>query len=419
MPLTAEHASAGLLDATVPDLGSTVTWEEIYKPDTPAPLVCRGCGERVHAKLSVRGLRFFAHHRRSDDCPLNGETPEHRLLKSELAAAIRAAGWVADLEVAGTGWRADVLATSPDGARRIAWEAQLASTTADDLAERTATMRAELDGVCWVTDKDVPWVTRVPSVRIRRGDNGALNVVDGAARFKADWCANRRQCGAWSMHGADHTGPCSGHGYWDCPPRLSLDEFVAYVCTSRVVVHETQALRRDWDARHPGGRVVWAPLAYIRAETEQLEATRVRDAWEERQRQERTKWEANILALLARQDALVKPTVEHVFHATGTYPQVHNKQRDPYWAMGLPVFVGDRAYAVICPVASRVVGAVRRRLAPLTVIVASEPERARLAKACAPGQQIVVIPVTVPDPPPSQAGSITIQQAVRRMVGFG
>lgn len=61
----------------------------------------------------------------------------HRLLKLQLASAIRDAGWYAELEVAGEGWRADVLATSPDGTRRMAWEAQLAQITVDELRERT------------------------------------------------------------------------------------------------------------------------------------------------------------------------------------------------------------------------------------------------------------------------------------------
>jgi competence protein CoiA len=47
-----------------------------------------------------------------------------------------------------------VLATSPDGARRIAFEAQLAAATVEDLTERTATMGADDVEVCWVTDKD-------------------------------------------------------------------------------------------------------------------------------------------------------------------------------------------------------------------------------------------------------------------------
>lgn len=80
-----------LLDATLDDLGAGLGWQEIYRPAQPAPLTCRGCGGRVHAKVSPRGLRFLAHHRRTPDCPLNGETPAHRLLESALTAAIRSA----------------------------------------------------------------------------------------------------------------------------------------------------------------------------------------------------------------------------------------------------------------------------------------------------------------------------------------
>lgn len=79
----------------------------------------------MHAKVSPRQLRFFAHDAAREECPLNGETPDHRLLKSAIAAAVRAAGWNAVLEAEGPQrrWRADVLATSPDGRRRVAWEA--------------------------------------------------------------------------------------------------------------------------------------------------------------------------------------------------------------------------------------------------------------------------------------------------------
>ncbi len=78
--------------------------------------------------MSKLGLRFFPHEACGRCCPSNGgETPAHRLLKSELAAAIRSAGWTGELEVSGDGWRTDVLGVSPDGHRQVAWEAQLAS----------------------------------------------------------------------------------------------------------------------------------------------------------------------------------------------------------------------------------------------------------------------------------------------------
>jgi hypothetical protein len=139
----------------MPRLGVGLEWEQVHRVSPPVALVCRGCGAPMSAKSSSRGLRFFAHRSAAPGCPSQGETIAHRLLKIELVTAARDAGWHAELEIAGNGWRADVLATSPDGTRRIAFEAQLASCTIEDLDERTATMRADGVEVCWVTDRDV------------------------------------------------------------------------------------------------------------------------------------------------------------------------------------------------------------------------------------------------------------------------
>lgn len=154
MPLTAQHAAAGVLDATVDPLGEGVPWEAVHRARPRAPLTCRECGHGLHAKVSRKGLRFFAHDRAAPSCSLVGETMTHRrLLKLQLDSAIRDAGWYAELEVAGEGWRADVLATSPDETRRMAWEAQLAQITPDELRERTARMEASGVTVCWDLDQ--------------------------------------------------------------------------------------------------------------------------------------------------------------------------------------------------------------------------------------------------------------------------
>lgn len=67
--------------------------------------------------------------------------------------------------------------------------------------------------------------------------------------------------------------------------------------------------------------------------------------------------------------------------------------------MGVPLSVHDMPQAVISPVASKIKGAVRDRLAGLTVFVASAKERDRLAGVCAPGQRIVLFDVPVEVPP--------------------
>lgn len=231
VPLTALHPELGVLDVTRIDEDGLVPWSRVYRVKPRAPLSCRECAASVHAKQSSLGQRFFAHDAGSN-CPASGESVAHRLLKTELAAAIRSGGWVAELEVPGTGWRADVLALSPDGARRVAWEAQLASATVADLQERTTTMLTELDAVCWVTDRDVPWVRRVPSLRLRRDDTtGDLMVVSGAARFVSDWCTNKKGCRHSDRF---ESRACVGHGRWQDPDGLRLTAMVAAVCRTTV-----------------------------------------------------------------------------------------------------------------------------------------------------------------------------------------
>ena len=88
VPLTAVHPQAGLLDATLPDLGGALAWEQVHRVRPPVPLSCRACGAMMSAKLSKLGMRFFAHRADASGCPTLGETLEHRLLKIELAAAI-------------------------------------------------------------------------------------------------------------------------------------------------------------------------------------------------------------------------------------------------------------------------------------------------------------------------------------------
>jgi competence CoiA-like predicted nuclease len=76
------------------------------------------------------------------------------------------AGWHAELEVpAASGWwRADVLATSPAGSQRMAWEAQLSSITVVDIRQRTERFVADGVAVCWVTIHRRSWLGEVPSV---------------------------------------------------------------------------------------------------------------------------------------------------------------------------------------------------------------------------------------------------------------
>jgi competence protein CoiA len=288
-----------------------------------------------------------------------------------------------------------VLGISPDGRRRFAWEAQLASATADDLSVRTATMLTELDGVCWVTDKDVPWVARVPSIRIRPDDTtNTLTVLDGASRFKPEWCRNRRRCDDVGLYGLGGLPlPCRGHGLWRPPTGLTLDVFVEAVCSGKVDVHEVSVWREGAESRHYGGRTVWTAARYVAQEREQLDAAETAEQRFNAYERQEAEHVRRIEALLVRQKALINATVDLVHRETGFYARVHaDSQRVPYWAMGVPAYVPSGPYAIICPVASRIKGPARSRLARLLIIVADERERDRVAAECVPEQRIVVIP---------------------------
>jgi hypothetical protein len=105
VPLTAVLADAGGLDATMPGPAAEAAWAGVYRVRPVPLLTCPDCAGAVIAKMSRRGLRFFAHRARPASCAPGGETIAHHLLKAELATAARAAGWAGELEMSGDGWR--------------------------------------------------------------------------------------------------------------------------------------------------------------------------------------------------------------------------------------------------------------------------------------------------------------------------
>ncbi|MFI1203571.1 competence protein CoiA [Streptomyces sp. NPDC020883] len=232
MPLTANLAAHGALDATEPELGCFLPWESIYRTRPRPALTCRDCEGPMHAKISSRGLRFFAHDRRSPYCASAGETEEHRILKRDLAQAAREAGCRAELEVTAAhgGWRADVLVTAPHG-RRTALEAQVSSASVDDILDRT---RRYQDGdnvdVLWFTHRSARWLDHVPSAHLyrpARPQDPWVRTHERVSRFSVVSCAEI--CDprpAW--HNDYHTS-------WIASAELSLGEFVAGVLHGRLV----------------------------------------------------------------------------------------------------------------------------------------------------------------------------------------
>jgi competence protein CoiA len=410
VPLTAQHVDAGVLDATADPLGEGVPWEAIHRARPRAPLTCRECGHGLHAKLSPKGLRFFAHDRAAPDCSLVGETMAHRLLKLQLASAIREAGWYAELEVAGEGWRADVLATSPDGTKRMAWEAQLAQITVDELRARTGRMRASGVPVCWVTDRDRPWVGAVPAIQLSMptepgpiASPADAQVVNGTAVFREPWCPGRL-----CENDGGAPGPCPGHGWWaPVLEAVNLSVFVAGVLAGTIRPH--QVVERRYLLMPTAARIVWTTRRHAITERDQAEASERRRERDELAAAERERHLAAIAAKLARQQALTPPTVELIGREARGYVGV--RDASPEWAMGVPLFVHDMPQGVISPVVSRVSAEVLARLRGLTLFVATEAERRALARACGPGQRIVRFEVEIPDKPRPPA--VTYRRAGR------
>jgi competence protein CoiA len=311
----------------------------------------------------------------------------HHLLKLGLLTAARAAGAHAEFEVRGPegAWRADVMASGPDGSWRIALEAQLSPITPAEIQARTARMLEDGLRSVWFSDRPrPPWLGLVPSVRLEAIDGGGLDVAEGLAKFSAGW--------------------------WEEGPRVPVAEFLRWVFAGRVIPH-----LRQRPTLYPleALRTLWTAPQYARQESAHVEETARRD-------QERQQHEAAINALLERQKALTRPSVEFVYQETGVSPQVA-KTGTPEFAMGVPVYVRGELYAIICPVASRV-PALRRRFSRLVLFVASERERQRIAAQAGPAQRIVILQ---PDqtakpsvPQQVQPNTVTVRQAVTRMLGL-
>lgn len=408
MPLTAHHALAGRIDATVDPLSDGVRWEAVHRVRPRAPLTCRECGHGLLAKLSPKGLRFFAHDPAAPRCSLVGETMAHRLLKLQLASAIRDAGWYAELEVAGDGWRADVLATSPDGTQRMAWEAQLATITLAELRERTARMEHSGVAVCWVTDHDRSWVGAVPAIRLSVADGSEsadrvdATVVEGLGTFHERWCHDRRRCRE------DPPGRCAGHGAWSHPQSVLLGAFVAGVLAGTVRTHQVERWSTVTYAREMG--IVWTTSPHVTAERTQLAATDRRREQIELEASERERHRSAIAAKLARQQALTPPAVELIGREARGYVGVRDAV--PAWAMGVPLFVHDMPQGVISPVISRISPAVLEKFRGLTLFAATETEKAALARACGPDQRIVLYEVEIPEHP--RPPTVTYKRPRRR-----
>lgn len=278
MAFTALHPELGRLDATQNLLGRDLDWSLVYRAKPRVLLTCPECGHGVHAKHSPRKVRYFAHDSgRPENCSLSNESMEHHLMKLEMATAIRAAGWHAELEVGAPdgSWRADVMASSPEGDKRMAWEAQLSPITVEDIQYRTARYEEADIRVCWVTDRrSVPWMGAVPSVRATapEGDAG-WNLDEGVAGFDS-------KAGRWVFQTVDLTG----FARW-----ALLDLLIPYTALPRYAPRH-QLLRGSTVSR--GGSLVWTSPKSVTEQAECEQRRLVREAEEQRRRALETKRKA-------------------------------------------------------------------------------------------------------------------------------
>ena len=209
----------------------------------------------MHAKVSLLGLRFFAHDTRSPACPTAGETPEHRRLKTLLAETVRAIGWVAVVEAVPAasdagGWRADVLAIGPDG-RRVAFEAQLSGMPVSVGRERAERYASDGIDTVWVTTRSrCAWLGKIHGLQVADVPSGAVVTAGVAAADVVMESCDCLRC--------RHERPVVRRAtHWRWCPSTDLDVVLRGVLEGQLVAVEVQpgSSRRDVV---PAGATVWA-----------------------------------------------------------------------------------------------------------------------------------------------------------------
>ncbi|MFJ8073114.1 competence protein CoiA family protein [Streptomyces sp. NPDC096176] len=351
-------------------------------------LACPECAHPVHAKVSPRGTRFFAHDSAAPTCVMAGESLEHHLLKLELATAIRAADHQAELEVRGPDgtWRADVLSSSLDGMSRMAWEAQLSPIRIEEIRQRTQRVAADGVGICWVSTRMRPWLGAVPSVVVTppTSDDPDWQVVAGLARFVIEAC---------DVHERPWQCPVGAHGHW-CSLGITLPRFVGQVLESCVMTHRP-AERIHWS--FGSWSEVWSSRHHI-ADAERFgEAER---KGRERQARENLEWrarrwpEANRFLVEEWQGALSERIRQNLHSAVAEWIRIETGKEPTFkpqwiawdWACGVPVCVDGRPYGVVHPDPTKINW---QHFSRLITFAATNSDRESLLSSAPAGARIV------------------------------
>ncbi|MGW3942838.1 competence protein CoiA [Streptomyces phaeochromogenes] len=406
MGYTAVHADWGRLDASLDDLGCGRSWADIHRVKG-LELACPECRERVFARISPHRARHFYHQVRPHDCALANESPEHHLLKLELATAARAAGLRAELEVGNEArtWRADVLVFDRQDRPFMALEAQLSPMTPQDARMRTDRYAADGVAVCWVAMEKRPWERSVPSLRVapprNRGD--AWTVRHGMARYtwtaphtlktKAAWThisCSLDEAIRWILQGRvhAHTGP-DATVWWTAQSYVQLASIRARLeADAEAVIQAAAAEQRRQAAQQ---------LAFA-AEQRRLAAEDRRLAAEEQAREQRAEQQERLMAFFehAGLDAELWPAFMRMVRSTSG-KAVECGVQSPAHGNGLLLYSRphkDSAFqlaGVVCPDPS----ALTRWPADLTILVPGQAWLSRIkAAAQSPLKVAVLNPVT-------------------------
>jgi hypothetical protein len=108
-------------------------------------LVC--CNSEGYPRRSKLGVQHFVHRIPNPTCDWRTESLRHILCKQEIVLGCRDAGYEAQSEVGGNGWRADVLASRNHV--QVAFEVQLSKQSLDETFARQARYRANNVRGCW------------------------------------------------------------------------------------------------------------------------------------------------------------------------------------------------------------------------------------------------------------------------------
>lgn len=218
------------------------------------------CGRPGFLRRSKIGTRHFFHGRAAEVCdwPHGSMTEQHMTAQRIIITAARAAGWDAVDEVAGNGWRADVLATR--GRTRIAIEVQWSRQADYRYDERQEAY--EVDGVraAWFSrghgsNPDELFVPRreVPIFRLSEAQPFTVR-IGGSPALPLDEAVTGLLRGRWRFKAKSPTVIAS---------RVIVVTTTCYHCKGSMTVHGVESIGEQTTCPDTSKRVqTYDPLSW-------------------------------------------------------------------------------------------------------------------------------------------------------------